>query len=270
MNHSRRRVQRRSVVRRALVVGINYIGSPNELAGCVNDAKNIRQALIQHYGFAEPDITLMTDETGTAPKLRPTAKNLFAAIDALTKDIRSGDSLVFFYSGHGSWVEDDNGDETSGKDETLVPLDFEASGLLIDDVLKKRLVDVLPAGVHLTCVVDSCHSGSIMDLAYTMIPKGEHTFSLALNPKESVTSAEVVCISGCRDSQTSADTVVDKLPAGALTGALLHVLQQQSWSVDYCSLLQHIRQWLKQGKYQQVPQLCFGRLLTAEKKFSFV
>ena len=77
-----------------------------------------------------------------------------------------GDSLFFHYSGHGSRLHDDNGDEASGWDDALVPLDYETRGLILDDEVFVRLCAPLQAGVQLTCVMDCCHSATILDLPY--------------------------------------------------------------------------------------------------------
>jgi hypothetical protein len=39
--------------KRALLIGINYFGSPNQLNGCINDVHNIKGFLIQRFGFKE-------------------------------------------------------------------------------------------------------------------------------------------------------------------------------------------------------------------------
>jgi hypothetical protein len=59
------------------------------------------------------------------------------------------------------------GVEPSGNKETLVPLDFEQNGMLVDDFLHDLLVKPLPAGVRLTVILDCCHSGSALNLPYT-------------------------------------------------------------------------------------------------------
>ena len=41
----------------ALLVGINYTGTPNQLMGCVNDAVNMRQQLIENHGFGTKSAT---------------------------------------------------------------------------------------------------------------------------------------------------------------------------------------------------------------------
>jgi hypothetical protein len=67
------------------------------------------------------------------------------------------------YAGHGTQVDDLDGDEargdTPGKDEALCPLDFADGALLIDDDIG-ALIDGLAAGVRLTVFMDCCHSGS--------------------------------------------------------------------------------------------------------------
>lgn len=40
------------------------------------------------------------------------------------------------------------------------------AGQIIDDDLNNWLVNPLPEGVVLHCVIDACHSGSVMDLPY--------------------------------------------------------------------------------------------------------
>jgi hypothetical protein len=39
--------------KRALLIGINYIGSSNQLNGCINDVANIKSFLIQRFDFKE-------------------------------------------------------------------------------------------------------------------------------------------------------------------------------------------------------------------------
>ena len=47
----------------ALLIGINYKGTSNELNGCINDVMNMRDVLIKHFGYlaVDPinDITLI-------------------------------------------------------------------------------------------------------------------------------------------------------------------------------------------------------------------
>jgi Caspase domain len=136
----------------ALCVGIDqYAQQP--LAGCVNDANQWRAAL-QALGF---ETQFLTDGQATHVGITNALRQLIA-------QSRPGDQLVFQYAGHGTQVDDVNGDEalaTGGdrSDEALVPFDYQGGHFLIDDDLGE-IFDAVPAGVSLTCFMDCCHSGS--------------------------------------------------------------------------------------------------------------
>ena len=61
-----------------------------------------------------------------------------------------------------------------GYDETLVPLDYQQAGQIRDDDLFTTLVGAMPRGVQLTCVMDCCHSGTVLDLPFQFVADGEH------------------------------------------------------------------------------------------------
>ena len=80
-----------------------------------------------------------------------------------------------YCSGHGCSVKDDNGDEADGMDEALCPLDYKKSGIIRDDKVFEELVVPLRKGVVCTCVMDCCHSGSILDLPFEFLADGKQT-----------------------------------------------------------------------------------------------
>ena len=116
-------------LRKALLVGINaYRSAP--LRGCVNDVFQMKEVLQRYYGFAEADMRILLDRDATAAGIK-------AGLEWLAQDGDDADAVrVFHYSGHGSFVADQNGDEPDGRDECLVPYDYESVGMLTDDVLK--------------------------------------------------------------------------------------------------------------------------------------
>lgn len=133
--------------KRALCVGIDqYRDSP--LAGCVRDASSWAQALSD----LQFDVTTLLDTAATRTAI-------IDALRALISAAQPGDSLVFQYSGHGSQVDDLNGDESDRFDETLVPIDYHTGALLIDDDLAE-IYRTLPDGAVLTLFMDCCHSGT--------------------------------------------------------------------------------------------------------------
>ena len=139
--------------RRALCIGIDaYPVSP--LSGCVADAKMWEQTLLA-AGFDHPRMLLNAQATRDA---------IIGELRSLVQASHSGDVLVFQYSGHGTQLPDHDGDETSGKDQALCPVDFPSGHFLIDDDVAEVIHD-LPAGVNLTLFMDCCHSGTISRFA---------------------------------------------------------------------------------------------------------
>lgn len=80
------------------------------------------------------------------------------------RGVEPGDSLVFYFSGHGLRQRGLHGDEIDGFDETICPLDFQTNGMILDNYINRTLVQPLIKGVTLHGIVDSCHSGTVLDL----------------------------------------------------------------------------------------------------------
>eukprot|EP00923_Selenidium_pygospionis_P020690 GHVN01035678.1.p1 GENE.GHVN01035678.1~~GHVN01035678.1.p1 ORF type:complete len:487 (-),score=112.75 GHVN01035678.1:1911-3341(-) len=157
--------------RKSVLIGINYVGMNGELRGCINDVHRMR-AFIERNGFPDGhEQFILTDEPDDEflgyPHLQhaqPSKENILYALRWLVKDVQPGDSLFLHYSGHGVRVPDTSGDEQDGMDESIVPLDYQKYGVVIDDLLHAVLVEPLPEGSRLTVLMDCCHSGSGLDL----------------------------------------------------------------------------------------------------------
>ncbi|KAF9960246.1 Ca(2+)-dependent cysteine protease [Mortierella alpina] len=177
--------------KKALLVGINYFGDPNQLLGCINDTRDVFGFLNGYYGFRYQDTIMLTDDQIYEDK-RPTGANIRYWMKWLVKDADPQDSLFFHYAGHGGRIKDFSyngktehlGDETDGYDEIIYPCDYLRSGIISDDEMYDLLVKDLPAGVQLTALVDACHSGTMLDLPY--VYNGNHVTEL-----EAVTRTKV-------------------------------------------------------------------------------
>eukprot|EP00802_Teleaulax_amphioxeia_P019374 Tamp_19604.p1 GENE.Tamp_19604~~Tamp_19604.p1 ORF type:complete len:391 (-),score=70.30 Tamp_19604:77-1144(-) len=161
-----------NTAKKALFIGINYVGQQGELRGCHNDVITM-QTFIRTQGFDSADFKTLMDD---GDHENPTHDNILAGIDWLVSGAQAGDALFMHYSGHGGSMPDDNGDESDGKDETMVPLDYQSAGQIRDDVIFERLVARLPEGVSLKVVMDCCHSGSILDLPF-MVQANDTNFA---------------------------------------------------------------------------------------------
>ncbi|CAK7902869.1 metacaspase-1 [[Candida] anglica] len=157
--------------KKALLIGINYIGTDNALRGCINDVKNMSRFLNERFGYQWDDMVILTDDQNQQARL-PTKDNIIRAMQWLVKDARPNDSLVFHYSGHGGVTKDLDGDEENGYDEVIYPLDFKVNGHIVDDDMHDIMVRSLPPGCRLTALYDSCHSGTALDLPYVYSTKG--------------------------------------------------------------------------------------------------
>lgn len=98
------------------------------------------------------------------PHHQPTRANIQEAFKWLVRGIQAGDSLVFYFSGHGKRQRDYNGDEVDGFDETICPVDFEKNGMIVDNDINEAIVRPLIKDVTLHAIIDSCHSGTVLDL----------------------------------------------------------------------------------------------------------
>ncbi|KAI0926150.1 Ca(2+)-dependent cysteine protease [Taiwanofungus camphoratus] len=158
--------------KKALCIGINYVGQDAELKGCINDAHNVRRFLCSEYGYQDDDIVMLTDDSMN-PRSIPTKENMLAAMQWLVRGAQPHDSLFFHYSGHGGQTKDLDGDEEDGYDEVIYPVDFKQVGHIVDDLLHDIMVKPLPPGCRLTAIFDSCHSGSALDLPYVYSHEGK-------------------------------------------------------------------------------------------------
>jgi len=157
--------------RKALLIGINYFGQRGQLRGCINDVKNMSTYLIENFGYKREDMVILTDDQQN-PMSQPTKQNILKAMHWLVKDAQPNDSLFFHYSGHGGQTKDLDGDEEDGYDEVIYPVDFRQVGHIVDDEMHRIMVVPLQAGVRLTAIFDSCHSGTALDLPYVYSTQG--------------------------------------------------------------------------------------------------
>ncbi len=249
-------VVNRAPQKSALLVGINYVGSPYQLQGCINDVVNMQSFLVSKYKYN--NTTLITDNT----PVKPTRVNILNGFTKLLNDARSGDTLFFHFSGHGTQTADVNRDELEGYDEAIVSSDLR---LIVDDELNTIIRKYLKRGVTLYAVFDSCHSGTVLDLKYNYLDT-TNGLKTTINSKNYETLANVIMFSGCADNQTSADAYINKKFCGAMTYSLLNALNS-NLKPTLQSLLQNMRTYLKTNRYSQVPQLSCGNVAAIEKVF---
>lgn len=241
---------------RALLVGINYVGSPYELYGCVNDAINVQRQL-QTY-FSGVSYRALTDMTVA----KPSRKNILDGLAWLVADLKPGQNVVFHYSGHGGRVRDRNGDEVSGMDSCIYPWNGSVMETITDDEIRAALAVKIPAGCKCFVVLDSCHSGTAVDLRCLWQTPKAGSITYTEDARYAKTAGSVLFLSGCRDTEYAMDTVaIDDRPCGAMTMALLDTWKRYGAAIKLKYVLWDIRQFLKSNGYSQVPQMTTGAFM---------
>ena len=176
----------RNNTKRALLIGVNYRGTPDELTGCEHDAHALSHTLRSHLDYRESEIVVMTAEQevvggaasnsdGAGSPHVPTRANIEAQLAALLRDARKDENLreIFVsFSGHGVSVKDNGEDEADGRDEAIVPQDYATAGDIRDDQIAEWLRG-FPARCRVFMLVDACHSGTVGDLPFAY--HHEHT-----------------------------------------------------------------------------------------------
>jgi hypothetical protein len=152
---------------------------------CRMDAENMRKVLIDTYGFKDDDILMLEDLRATrggrpVPGLGATRQGILTAFRRhLIDPAQPGDVAVFLFAGHGQPVRDPEGVRVKpdGLDPSIVPYDYvtqsakdgEKANIRGYDFQKLlRALSEKMRGAegkvegNITCIIDSCHSNTIV------------------------------------------------------------------------------------------------------------
>lgn len=212
----------RTARKRALLIGVTY-KRKHMLKGTINDVKSMRGFLINNFCFKEENILVLTEQYTTK-------KNILQSMEWLVKDCQAGDSLVFYFSGHGLRQPDFERDERDGFDENICPVDFMTEGMIRDNEINSLIVWPLKKDVTLHAIVDACHSGTILDLEHVYNReqnKWEDNSPPSGNARKHTDGGLAISVSACLDNENAADTsAFTKTTNGALTYLLIYFLKK--------------------------------------------
>lgn len=153
----------------ALLVGVGHFRDPvldknNQLLGTAADLDAVQKALIEHWQFNSSDVLVLRDSGATRERI-------LAEISALEQRTAPGDTVLIYYSGHGSSANDeDNLFDLPYATGAWIPYDFDPQSL---STQKRTLIvgrtDLVPrlrrldtAGRWVVVVSDSCFSGQVV------------------------------------------------------------------------------------------------------------
>ena len=257
------------MAKRALCVGINdYPGTNMDLGGCVNDAKDW-EALLAARGYA---VERLHDKDATRARILDGLRSLVGGSG-------DGDSLVFTFSGHGSWLPDDDSDEPDARDEMLCPYDVMQDQYVLDDDLH-QIFSAKAEGARLYVIADCCHSGTVVRYAGAplqpdsapirarflppyVFARGDRNMERAIDlaaaaPATTKMSYPALLFSGCQDTEFSYDTAFGGRPNGAFTRVAIEALANPEVKTPR-DLYDAVRKRLPSPALPQTPQLFGGR-----------
>lgn len=257
------------MAKKAVCIGINdYPGTSNDLNGCVNDATDWASLLGGDFGF---------DNVEEIKNAEATAKTITGALEGLVTQAKPNDTVVFTYSGHGTWQPDDpeNIDEADNRDEALCAYD----GNILDDEIRAIIAKMTP-GARLTVISDTCHSGTV---TRAMLRRGDTAarsgvdFPQSPKPRfmppkdDSIALRAMVLpvrrrafypesgmnellISGCNALEYSYDAFLNGRFNGAMTAFAIQIIKSNP-GATYRDFHSQLRQLLPNNQFRQSPQL---------------
>jgi hypothetical protein len=216
----------------ALLIGItDYPGKLfPPLAGPRNDIPLVRTLLVSRLGVPEQNITTLLDAKATHTGIQK-------AFAALTERVQPRDFVYIHYSGHGSFTDDLNGDETQGKqDQTWVSYGATSGKLrgiddyaILDDELRNWLIALYRKTPHVVLVSDSCHSATVtrgVVRGVRAAPPDPRPHPLGKQVFPTLDDPPGVRIGAARDTEQAIETSMDGKDYGLFTWYWVEALNQ--------------------------------------------
>jgi len=250
--------------RKALVIGLNYKHSAvSPLNGCINDTKTIEEFLKNNH-FNDKDIQICTDHNGQWGSYADILHEIKQLADF---GIENPNALIWLsFSGHGAQTHKsyDFFDEDDLKNEGFVPTDYYTNRKLVtDDELFTNLISKLHSTNKVFALIDACHSQTMLDL-----PLIYRSSEGKIVGNEALDLPEVFMLSGCMDSQYSADAFFAGAFEGALTFSFMKIMNEakelnHNLTAEQMSPL--LVSYLRGNNFFQKPTFSFSRADTYEK-----
>ena len=274
----------------AVLVGVgDYLeGSSMDLQGPDNDVQMMQELLLTKFAFPPDHIKTLIDGEATKANIVGVMKGW------LKQSAKASDTVVFYYSGHGSQIPDRNGDEKDGRDEVLCPADVSLGRPgheLSDDDLAGLFGQI--EATDITVILDACHAGTgtrnlnfgesaqpveyrSVDLGYPEPEGAGSTRDLGFGGGEidgmDLVGAEAAgtrslegggkkftMIASCAPEETSASTVfwdgMRRFWSGALTYNLVQALKKSDDKTTYDELMASVLRDVKKVNRRQTPQV---------------
>ena len=212
---------------RALLIGVGRYAHFEEKLNGVSLDLTMMNEISQLMGFRERAIKVLENEQASTAGVSEAIENW------LIRGTGPQDRVLFYFSGHGSQVPDENNDEKDHFDEVLLLYDVTLTqrqgrqtlnGVLLDDHFSNMLARIKSRNILV--ILDACHSGSatrsiqltprsipvsnaqVKYFYYSPIVTGSGGGRFDVMEPDASTAAEgrYVAISACRDDEMTIAT----------------------------------------------------------------
>ena len=274
----------------ALLVAVGQFSDPQlktaQLLGPAIDIDSMQRALTERWGFQPADVVALRDQEATR-------EHILEQIAALEQRSAPGDTVLIYFSGHGTSANDNNNNyDLPYATGAWVPYDLDYSSnaaaartLIVGRRdLVPRLKRLDQGGRWVVVVSDSCYSGQVVRSFGQAFSRSRflpmNMRDLGVAHVDAVVSARpqpppypyqhVVLLSGASDSETGADIstlqALQQAPTldgkfhGAFTDAFLRLLDGQllSGAFNYAQGREALNTFLEHRNFAQHPQLLPG------------
>jgi hypothetical protein len=271
----------------ALLVAVGQFSDPQlktaQLLGPPLDIESMQHALTERWGFQPGDVVALRDQEATR-------EHILDQIAALEQRSAPGDTVLIYFSGHGTSANDNNNSyDLPYATGAWVPYDLDySSAAAANRTLIVGRRDLVPrlkrldqGGRWVVVVSDSCYSGQVVR---SFGQSYSHSRFLPMNMRDlgvahvnAIVSARpqpppypyqhVLLLSGASDSETGADIssvqalqqapTLDGKYHGAFTDAFLRLLDGQllPGAFDYAQGREAMNTFLEHRNFAQHPQL---------------
>lgn len=233
-------------------------GTLEDLGGAPNDIAALKATVEPRLALARSVTLLNQDATRAA---------ILSTFTALVDEAQPGDTLLFYYTGHGARLFDQSGQQLSGYNSTIVPYDARDPALPADrggDILDNELRELIAAatglGVNVVTIFDSCNSGSatrspwiedgtIRERVAPDLKLAQASTALALPHARSGPPAQrgyTVHLAAAPDGKAAIERMIDSRWRGDFTEALVRSLTELPANASYRDLIDSVRMKLRQ------------------------
>ena len=216
-----------------------------------------RNMLVDAYGYPVGNISLLRDDIPNTGFL-PTYVNILAALKQIAIKSQTSSQIWIHFSGHGTQILDNDCEYSievqGGLEDTIVPCDYTTAGVITQDQIYD-IIKTIQCPAFIT--IDACHSGSLCELQWSHTAINEVKYSRTRTSNIELSNNQIYMISGCRDSQTSADSfdTEAQIPMGAFTDAFITCLRSFGHNIPILMLYKELCIYLRKEGFEQIPVL---------------